>query len=78
MATSAIFWLFGARRFFVWVMAWPALFLRQFFPEPSPDQIFPALGGSAGIFTTLIVATLAYSLLIYLVLRWCGGSKRLS
>ena len=77
MAASALFWLFGVKRFFIWVMAWPALILRPLFREPSPDQVFPVLGGYAGIFTTLIVATLTYSLLIYLVLWWRSRLRHL-
>jgi hypothetical protein len=77
MALSAILWLLGAKSFFMWVMAWPALILRPFFRAPSPDQVFPVLGGYAGIFTTLIVATLVYSMLIHLAMRLCRAPKRL-
>jgi len=65
MFAAGVCFLFGAKQFFKWVMAWPALFLYRFFPPPSPDQIFPKLGSIGGILCTLAVATLAYSLLIY-------------
>ena len=78
MATSAIFWLFGVKRFFIWVMAWPALLLRPFFSEPAPDQIFPLIGSWAGIFTALAFAMLVYSLLVYLVLWWRSKHARLA
>jgi hypothetical protein len=76
MTLAAILWLFGAKSFFIWVLAWPALILRPLFPAPSPDQVFPVLGGYAGIFTTLIAATLTYSAMIYLALRLYRVSKR--
>jgi hypothetical protein len=68
MTLAAICSLFGGRRLFIWVMAWPVLILHPFFPPAAPDQIFPILGSLAGIFSTLVFATLSYSLLIYLVL----------
>lgn len=77
MTLAAVLWLLGAKSFFIWVMAWPALILRPLFPPPSPDQVFPVLGGLAGIFTTLIAATLTYSALVYLALRLYGAPKRL-
>jgi len=70
--------LFGARQFFKWAMAWPALFLYHFFPSPSPDQIFPKLGSTTGILCTFVVATLAYSLLIYLVVLLRSKGSRSS
>ena len=77
MTLAAILWPFGAKSFFIWVMAWPALILRPLFPPPSPDQVYPVLGGVAGISTTLITATLTYSALIYLGLRQYRAAKRL-
>lgn len=68
--------LFGARQFFKWAMAWPALFLYRFFPPPAPDQIFPKLGSTAGILCTFVVATLTYSLLIYVVLLLFSKTPR--
>jgi hypothetical protein len=76
MFAFGIGFLFGARQFFKWAMAWPALFLYRFFPPPSPDQIFPKLGGTAGILCTFAVATLAYSLLIYVVLSLLSKTSR--
>ena len=67
-AAVVCFLLSGAGQFFKWAMAWPALFLYRFFPPPAPDQIFPKLGGYAGILCTFVVATLAYSLLVYVAL----------
>src|SRR5687767_7834717 len=67
MVAFGVGFLFGARQFFKWAMAWPALFLYRFFPPPSPDQIFPKLGSDLGILCTLGFATLSYSLLIYIV-----------
>jgi hypothetical protein len=51
-----------------WVITWPALFLYPYFPRPNPDQVFPKLGGYTGMLCTLGLATLAYSLLSYIVL----------
>ena len=76
IVSSGVFWLFEVRRFFIWVLAWPTLILHPFLPKPAPDQIFPLVGG-AGIFITLIVATLSYSILIYFVLWLRGRSQRL-
>lgn len=77
MTSSAVFWLFGAKSFFIWVLAWPALILSPLFPPPSPDQVFPLLGGLAGILTTLFTAMLTYSALIFLALRLYRAAKRL-
>jgi hypothetical protein len=68
MFAFSVGFLFGARQFFKWAMAWPALFLYRFFPPPAPDQIFPKLGSDAGILCTFAFATLTYSLLIYVAL----------
>jgi hypothetical protein len=78
MFASLICWLTGGGRFFVWVCSWPALFIHPFFAEPSPDQIIPLVGGYAGIFTTAILATSTYSLLIYLMLWWRSRAVRLA
>jgi hypothetical protein len=78
MVAFGVGFLFGARQFFKWAMAWPALFLYRFFPPPSPDQIFPKLGGTAGILCTFAVATLAYSLVIYVVLLSLSRTSRSS
>jgi hypothetical protein len=78
MFASLICWLAGGGRFFVWVCSWLALFIHPFFAEPSPSQIIPLVGGHAGIFTTAILATLSYSLLIYLMLWWRSRAGRLA
>jgi hypothetical protein len=77
MASSAVLWLCEAKSFFIWVLAWTALILRPLFPPPSPDQVFPVLGGLAGISSTLITATLTYTALIYLALRLSRAPRRL-
>jgi len=76
MLVCGVGFLFGARQFFKWAMAWPALFLYHFFPPPSPDQIFPKLGSTMGILCTFAVATLAYSLVIYFGL-WLFSKTRI-
>jgi hypothetical protein len=76
MLTAGVGFLLGARPFFKWVMAWPALFLYRFFPPPAPDQVFPKLGSGVGILSTLAVATLVYSLLVYATLWLFSKSSR--
>jgi hypothetical protein len=76
VAAGVCFLLSGANQFFKWVMAWPALFLYRFFPPPAPDQIFPRLGSDTGILCTFAVATLAYSLLVYVVLWLYSKTSR--
>src|SRR5437870_54342 len=76
MLTWGVGFLFGARQFFKWAMAWPALFLYRFFPPPSPDQIFPKLGSMSGILCTFAAATLSYSLLIYVALWLFSKTSR--
>jgi hypothetical protein len=78
MFTSLICWMAGGGKFFVWACSWPALFIHPFFAEPSPDQIIPLVGSYAGIFTTAMLATLTYSLLIYLMLWWSSRAGRLA
>ena len=75
MFASGVGYLFGGKWFFKWVMAWPALFLYPLFPPPAPDQIFPKVGGTEGILCTLMVATLAYSFVIYILL-WLSSTLR--
>lgn len=77
MFASLICWLAGGGRFFVWMCSWPALFIHPFFAEPAPDQIVPLVGGRAGISATAILATLTYSLLIYLMLWWRSRADHL-
>lgn len=76
MAVSFMGMVLGGGRFFLWVMAWPALLLKFVFSPPAPDQIFPALGSLAGIISSLLLATLTYSLLIFLLVRCCSGLKK--
>lgn len=75
MFASGMGYLLGGRWFFKWVIAWPALFLHRLFPPPAPDQIFPKLGSTEGILCTLAVATVAYSLVIYILL-WLRSTLR--
>lgn len=77
MYLAGFWYLFFARWFFKWMIAWPALFLYRFFPPPSPDQIFPMLGSNLGILSTLGVSTLTYSLLSYIVLSFISASRHL-
>jgi len=77
MLLAGFCFLFFARWFFKWMMAWPALFLYRFFPPPSPDQIFPMLGSDFGIICTLAVSTLTYSVLSYIVLSLIGASQQI-
>jgi hypothetical protein len=72
MTVFAVFFVLGGGSFFKWAMAWPVLMLHPFFPPPAPDQVFPHLGSWTGIFTTLGVATVNYSILIYSIL-WFGS-----
>jgi hypothetical protein len=76
MLTCAVGFLFGARQFFKWAMAWPTLFLYRFFPPPSPDQIFPKLGSDSGVLCTFAVTTLSYSLVIYVALWLFSKTSR--
>lgn len=76
MAVSFLSFVLGGGMFYLWVMAWPAVLLKPFFPPPAPSQIFPEVGSLEGILSSMLVAALTYSVIIFLAKSFFNKSER--